>query len=511
MTDNEEPSPPRSGSAGTDEGSFLDPALLDRMTDAFFALDDEWRFTFLNGRGEAIVRDAAEEPVDGELVGRNIWELIPNAVDTTFHDNYVEAMETQSVVEFEAYYDPLEAWLDVRTYPSESGLSVFFRDVSDEHERREQLRSHEEALAAITETLAEPDQTFEERVSELLRVGVDMLDTEYGTLSRVRDDRYVFEIVHAPDDSVAAGDTVDLSTTNCERVVLTEQSLALSDVSDHPELADRAGNADWGISCYLGAPVRVNGSVYGTFCFYDRDPRGEGFDEWQVTLVELMAEWVSAELERQVIQEDLRRQNDRLEEFATIVSHDLRNPLAVAKGQTELAAEECDSEALEKAMRAQDRMERIISDVLTMAQSGTAVESPEQVDLSTVARDAWGTVDTADATLSAEDAPTLTADRSRLIQLLENLFRNAVEHGGDDVHVAVEAISGGFAVADDGPGIPEADREAVFDHGYSSRADGTGFGLSIVREIAEAHGWSVTAIESEQGGARFEFVDAGSV
>lgn len=73
-----------------------------------------------------------------------------------------------------------------------------------------------------------------------------MLNTEYGTLSRARDDRYVFEIVHAPDDSVTAGDVIDLSVTNCERVVLVGESIALNDVGDHPELADRAGNADGG-------------------------------------------------------------------------------------------------------------------------------------------------------------------------------------------------------------------------------------------------------------------------
>ncbi|WP_348609865.1 sensor histidine kinase [Halobaculum rarum] len=507
MTDNEETPPPRSGSAETDEGSFLDPALLDRMTDAFFALDDEWRFTFLNDRGEEIIRDATDGTVDGDLAGRNIWELIPDAVDTEFHDNYVEAMETQSVVEFEAYYEPLETWLDVRAYPSESGLSVFFRDVTDEHERREQLRLHGEALAAVTETLAEPDRTFEERVSGLLRIGADMLDTEYATLSRIRDDRYVFEVVYGPDDSVAAGDEVDLSTTNCERVVVTEESLVLNDVSEHPELADRAGNADWGISCYLGAPVRVNGSVYGTFCFYDREPRTEAFDEWQVTLVELMAEWVSAELERRVIEENLRRQNDRLEEFATIVSHDLRNPLAIAKGQLELLSAELDDERLGKAARAHDRMERIISDVLTMARTGSAVEDPEPVDLVAAASEAWATVETGTATLDAKDAPTVVAERSRLIQLLENLFRNALEHGGDDVHVVVESMPDGFAVGDDGPGIPEADREEVFGHGYSTRDEGTGFGLGIVRGIAQAHGWTVSATASKSGGARFEFMD----
>ncbi|GAA0195694.1 sensor histidine kinase [Halobaculum roseum] len=494
------------GGWGTEE--VIDPALLDRMTDGFHAYDDEWNTTYLNERARRIVSEAAGVDLSTEeIVGRNVWEVVPEAVGTEIYDRYHEAMESQEPTEFEEYYEPLDTWFEIRAYPSESGLSVFFRDVTEQRVRREDLRARGEVLRGVTATIADADLSFEDRVSRLLRIGAEMLGTEYGTLSRIRDDRYVFEVVHAPDDSVVAGDEVDLSTTNCERVVVTEESLALSDVGEEPDLAERAGYTDWGISCYLGVPVRVNGSVYGTFCFYDRDAREEPFREWEVTTVELMAEWVSAALERQVVEENLRRQNDRLEEFAAIVSHDLRNPLAIAKGQTELAAEECDSEHLVKARNAHERMERIVSDVLTMAQTGTAVEDPEPVDLTAAAREAWATVDTGEATLDASGAPTVTADESRLLQLLENLFRNAVEHGGGDVHVVVESIPGGFAVADDGPGVPPEHREEAFDHGFSTRDDGTGFGLNIVRTIAEAHGWTVSLTDAESGGARFEFAE----
>jgi signal transduction histidine kinase len=90
---------------------------------------------------------------------------------------------------------------------------------------------------------------------------------------------------------------------------------------------------------------------------------------------------------------------------------------------------------------------------------------------------------------------------------LENLFRNSVDHGGVDVTITVGALDGGdgFYVADDGEGIPEAEREKVFDTGYTTTSDGTGFGLNIVAEIAEAHGWAVEAVEAADGGARFEF------
>jgi signal transduction histidine kinase len=99
---------------------------------------------------------------------------------------------------------------------------------------------------------------------------------------------------------------------------------------------------------------------------------------------------------------------------------------------------------------------------------------------------------------------SLDADRTRLVQLFENLFRNAVEHAGDAPGVVVYATDSGFAVEDDGPGIPEDHRESVFEPGETTAEDGTGFGLAIVRSIADAHGWTVTVGDSETGGARFE-------
>jgi PAS domain S-box-containing protein len=201
---------------------------------------------------------------------------------------------------------------------------------------------------------------------------------------------------------------------------------------------------------------------------------------------------------------ELERQNDRLEEFAGVVSHDLRNPLEVARGRTELAREECESDHLAAVERAHDRMSALIDDLLTLAREGEPVTDPGSVDLGRVVGACWRTVDTGDATLRAEAEGMVVADEGRLRQLIENLIRNAVEHGGDDVTVTVGPLPDGFYVADDGPGIDPAAREDVFDAGYSTSRSGTGFGLRIVEQVADAHGWSVRAVESETGGARFE-------
>jgi signal transduction histidine kinase len=149
-------------------------------------------------------------------------------------------------------------------------------------------------------------------------------------------------------------------------------------------------------------------------------------------------------------------------------------------------------------------MDALIEDILTLAREGDRVSEMEVVDLGDVCEACWGHVETAEARLEVTTDKTIRADRSRLQQLVENLIRNAVEHGGDDVTVTVGDLDTGFYVADDGPGIPADERESVFDAGYSTAADGTGFGLSIVSQIVDAHGWQITLTESESGGARFE-------
>ncbi|PSQ05839.1 histidine kinase [Halobacteriales archaeon QS_6_71_20] len=209
--------------------------------------------------------------------------------------------------------------------------------------------------------------------------------------------------------------------------------------------------------------------------------------------------------ERRERERALRRQNERLDEFASVVSHDLRNPLSVADGYLDLARETGDLDHLDTVADAVDRMREMIDDLLRLARDGRVVGETERVDLADAAREAWAIVETDDATLDAVEGATLDADPDRLRELLENLFRNAVEHSGESTAVRVGATPDGFAVSDDGPGIPEADREEVFDVGVSTAENGTGFGLAIVRRIAEAHGWSVTLAESAEGGARFEF------
>jgi PAS domain S-box-containing protein len=202
---------------------------------------------------------------------------------------------------------------------------------------------------------------------------------------------------------------------------------------------------------------------------------------------------------------DLRRENDRLEEFARVISHDLRNPLNVAQGRIRLLEKECDSEDIDPLADALDRMDTIIEDTLTLAREGNTVADTESLSITDFTRRCWEMVDTTNATLTVEEEFTIEGDPDRLRHVFENLFRNAVEHGGEGVTVRVGR--GGprsIYVEDDGPGIQPDEGDAVFDPGYST-SGGTGFGLTIVNRMVEAHGWGIRVTEGADGGARFEF------
>jgi len=214
--------------------------------------------------------------------------------------------------------------------------------------------------------------------------------------------------------------------------------------------------------------------------------------------------------ERKRMERQLERHNESLEEFTGVVSHDLRTPLSVIRGRVELAQDDCESEHLAQIESAAERMEQIIDDLLWLAREGQDIGSVDRVVIENVVNDAWSIVadGAAEATLQYADSdelPTaIEADADRLTQLFENLLQNARQHGDTDVTVTVGGLDGGLYVEDDGPGIPESDRETVFTTGYTTAEDGAGFGLRIVEQIVDAHGWEIGVTEGTDGGARFE-------
>ncbi|WP_050034234.1 sensor histidine kinase [Halorubrum halophilum] len=254
-------------------------------------------------------------------------------------------------------------------------------------------------------------------------------------------------------------------------------------------------------------PISIGGRQFDIQEDPITDPRGT--DRGHVFLLRDVTEREHRQTELERREAELERQNERLEDFAGVVSHDLRNPLAAATAAVELARSGTgdNDDALDRAANAHERMDDLIEGLLSLATAGKSVDEVDRVSLDGTARRVWSRLETADATLSVDgpDVPAL-ADGDRLEQLLSNLFRNAIEHVGDDVAVRVEiehredGIT--LTVDDDGPGVPPDQRSEVTERGVSLDG-GTGLGLAIVGDIAEAHGWALSVEESASGGARF--------
>ncbi|WP_435097706.1 PAS domain-containing protein [Halorubrum sp. N11] len=336
----------------------------------------------------------------------------------------------------------------------------------------------------VTARRVDAEATFSERFREFLEYGTDLV-TVVDADGRVRYESPSIEEVLGYEQGSTVGRSPLGYVHPNDRERVTEQFYrALNDADPTPTMEYRYRTAD-GNWVWLESRTRSlpADAAVGRLLINSRD--------------------VS---ERKARERRLTDRNERLDRFASIVSHDLRNPLSVIRGSMEMAQLKDDTEPLKRGERAVDRIDQLVSDLLTLARQGSGIDEPTEFGLGAVAREAWDTAGSADATLLVGADARVHGDRGRLRQVFENLFRNATEHaapeyagevpstdGGEDgpLTVVVTATDDGFLVADDGPGIDPAHREEVFDPGFTTREDGTGYGLDIVREVVESHGWTV--------------------
>lgn len=379
------------------------------------------------------------------------------------------------------------------------GVTGIGRDITERTAREHQL----EALNRIAQELMRAD-TRDEVVEIGVETARDLLGIELNSIHLYNEDADALVPVVATDavyDLIGEPPTFSGEDSIAWRVYQQGETLAVDDVHED---SDRY-NPGTPVRSELFLPLGEYGILLAG------SPSPKTFDEQDVLMGEILAGGLTTALEQiegteqiRTRERELTRQNDQLEEFASIVSHDLRNPLNVATGRLELAAAECDSEHLEHVKQAHERIQTLIEDILALAREGEAVGDSEPISLGPLVEECWETVETSEARLIANITQTVQADRSRLKQVFENLMRNAVEHGGEDVTVTVGELADGFYIEDDGSGIPADERETIFDPGYSTSEDGTGFGLSIIKQIVDAHNWKIHVTDSNEGGARFE-------
>lgn len=392
-----------------------------------------------------------------------------------------------------------EFLLQNAVYEDGTGGFAIYTDITGRKQREESLNALQEATRDLMN--AQDKQAVAEQAVETAR---SVLDQPINGLWLQDSDEKVLQPAAM---TVESTEVVGAPPTYSEGESLSWEAFTANEIRIYDDVRTRPEriNAETPIRSEIIIPL----GEHGVMNMGATEPAT--FSEGDVSLARIFGKTVETALDRADREQRLRnqrsrlqRQNDRLDKFTGVVSHDLQNPLHVADARIKLARKECESPHLAEAADALAQMEALIEDLLTIAQEGAKVQQTEPTTLETVAEESWDCVKNSDATLQSGTEHTIQADPNRLRQLLENLICNAVVHGGEGVTIRTGELEDGFYISDDGPGIPAEERDKVFEAGYSTTVEGTGFGLNIIEEIVEAHGWEIRVTDSKDGGTRFE-------
>jgi len=239
--------------------------------------------------------------------------------------------------------------------------------------------------------------------------------------------------------------------------------------------------------CGLRLPLGEHG-VLGV------DSGGETVDPFTVELAHVLASNVEAALDRTKQERRLTTQSKRLEEFAALSSHELRNRLQIALGTAERARAEDDLGAIEEVVETLSRMDRLVTQLLTLARTGSVTRSTESIALSGIAERAWEVAGQGGMSLAIEDDAVITADRDALLEVFEMLFR-AIVDASESKHVRVGTLPDGFFLEDDGSTVDPAD---LFEPTHSDSGPASD-SIYLVSAIADAHGWDIEVQPSGDG------------
>ncbi|HEX6751838.1 MAG TPA: ATP-binding protein [Longimicrobium sp.] len=501
-------------------------AVLEATSDAFYALDPEWRLTYVNGVAERLWGRER-----GSMLGRTLWEVFPTAADSEAAPALRRAMEQRSAERVEMRSRQLGRWFEVHAFPTGDGLSVFFHDVEERH-RREQ---GERVLAAAGEALA-GELDVEAILGGLARaVAEEMADW---CVVHLHDEGRLGAcgIAHArPERSDALAELLrrvplDPAGPNPVAVAMRTGVPALLEGTDDvlaasfPDAAQRDAAREMGAAWAVVAPMQARGRTLGAVTLVRG---GEAYDADDLALVMELARRAALAVDNVRLYESARAASRAREEVLAVVSHDLRNPLNAVLLASIILDEYSDTERWSARERQQvrtirnaaEQMGALIHDLVEVValESGARVLHLDRVETSKAMRAAAEMYDGLAAEKgialvvdAAADVPDVRADRARLLQVLSNLLGNALKFtpGGGSITVGA-ARSGdavGFYVADTGPGVAPHDLPRLFERFWQGkRGAGLGLGLAIAKGIVEAHGGRIWVDSSPGRGSTFFF------
>ncbi|MEY7849929.1 PAS domain S-box protein [Natrarchaeobius sp. A-rgal3] len=457
--------------------------ILSRISDAFYAVDEEFRFTHVNDRAEELLQHSEEE-----LLGERLWDVFPSAAEIDeVWDAFQTAREQQVTTSYELYYETLGFWIEANLYPSETGISVYFRDVTERRERQQALEESERRYRTLAEHFPNGVVTLFDH------------DLEY-TLAAGRG----FDRIPVDPD--------DLEGRHLRDVWPEEAAEILG-----PALRSALEGEDRTVEhTYAGREWEIHAVAI-------TDERGDVFAG--MTMGQDITERREYERKLEETIAKLEESNERLEQFAYAASHDLQEPLRMVSSYLQLIErrygddlDDDGEEFLEFAVDGAERMRRMIDGLLTYSRVETRGGPLEPTDLDTVFEEVLTDLHLqmaeSNAEITADSLPWIEGDADQLRQVFQNLLLNAITYSGDQpprVHVSAERRDDEWvlSVHDEGIGIDLDDQDRVFEvferlHSHEKHS-GTGIGLALCQRIVERHGGEMW-VDSEPGeGSTFSF------
>ncbi|MEP0916466.1 response regulator [Leptolyngbya sp. DQ-M1] len=512
--------------------------ILESITDSFFALDQNWHFTYVNSQAELTLQRKRED-----LIGKNIWDEFPEAVGAEFYQQYHRVRTEQVAVKFEAFYAPLNAWMAVHAYPAKDGISVYFQDISDRHRKQQELDRLYQRSQLFADVTLKVRQSL--NVDEVMQTAVaevqELLQTDRVLIYRLWADGTGSGVAEA----VLPGWTPVLGRKFPEEVFpLTHRERyrqgRIAKISDVKNQQEKVAGCliefvqQFQVRAKLVVPILIKSELWGLLIAHHcRSPRN--WTEFETELLQQLADQVGIALNQaQLLEQETRnsqelaRSNADLQQFAYIASHDLQEPLRMITSYLQLLErrykdqlDESANDFISYAVDGAARMKTLINDLLAYSRVQTRGKPFELVDCNESVEQAIANLKLAiednQATLTCDPLPEVRADRTQMIQLFQNLISNALKfHCAEAPMIRISAEPRSeewlFRVQDNGIGIEAqyAERIFVIFQRLHNRTEypGTGIGLAVCKKIIERHGGTIW-VESQTGkGSTFCFTIA---
>jgi PAS domain S-box-containing protein len=469
--------------------------ILESITDLYYQLDREWRFTDINRQTETRFGRSREE-----LLGKVIWEVYPTAADSDLYPNLRKCVETMLPVHFELASKVVPgAWFEAHAYPTRTGVSVYLREISDRKKSEEEIAFQARLLGAVEQAV----------------IATDL----HGTI--VYWNSFAEKLYGWSAAEALGANVLEITPADATREQAAEIMTHLT--------AGKSWSGEFLVR-------RKDGAVFPAMITDSPIFSEQGELVGMVGVSVDITQRKQSEAEREVLHESERaaraeaEEANRLkDEFLATLSHELRNPLNVILGYAEvlLRSDEARTsqfvrraaEVLKRNALAQSRLVRDLLD-LSRLHIGKLSLNCEVVSLTTIVDNAVETV-SGDAALkqilitieAPDDVIFVNADPLRLEQVIWNLLNNAVKFtpagGAVTIRLASDGVRATLVVEDTGPGVEPEFLPHVFEmfrqaDATSSRPHGgMGIGLALVKQLIELHGGTVAATAREGQGAEF--------